>query len=81
MELNEISVPLADGPEVTLAVLTGDFGALHRLDHHFVFNIITKITMEPFLKLNPKLGTRECRLFLLLRSKTAIKFLSNVAEI
>ena len=43
MKLNEISVSLTNGPEMSLAALTGTFGALHRLDDHFVFNIITKI--------------------------------------
>ena len=76
MKLYEISIPLADGPEVSLSALARTFGALHGLDDHFVFNIVTKIRMKPPLELQPKLRTRESLLLLFLRG-SSIKFMSG----
>ena len=66
MKLNEISIPLANGPKVSLSALAGTFGAFHGLDDHFVFNIVTKVRMKPPLELHPKLRTRESLLLLFL---------------
>lgn len=76
MKLNEISIPLADGPEVSLTALASTFGALHGLDDHFVFNIVTKVRMKPPLELHPKLRTRESLLLLFLWGST-IKSMSG----
>lgn len=70
MKLNEISIPLADGPKVSLTALTSSFGAFHGLDDHFVFNIVTKVRMKPPLELHPKLRTRESLLLLFLWGST-----------
>lgn len=76
MKLNEISIPLANGPKVSLSALAGTFGAFHGLDDHFVFNIVTKVRMKPPLELHPKLRTRESLLLLFLWG-SSIKFMSG----